>query len=181
MAPKRKFAQKEKVYKKEERPTCTPSEQEILDRLPSPGELTRKVISMSHNLPTYLVYVVLHASFRKPPQVIIRKSYESQFEALNAFSREYLSWLSGDDKTGLFQRNHTDQQLTSSYLSNIMEVTKKKDAAPEENPLGSQFTYGGRGKVEYTLGQRDDVNFEDDSHWKRKCVIVCEEITYEKM
>lgn len=181
MALKRKFAHKEKIYGKEERPSLTPSEQEILDQLPPPGVLLRKVISMNNNLPTYLIYVVLHTSFRKPPQVIVRKSYESQIEALNAFSREYRSWLSGDDKTRLFQRNHTDQQLTSSYLSNIMEMTKKKDTAPEENPLGSQLTYRGRGKVEYTLGHRDDVNFEDDSHWKRKCVIVCEEITCEKM
>lgn len=163
MASKRKSAQKEKAHNKEDRPSLTP------------------IISMDNIVPTYLIYVVLHTNFTKAPQVIVRKSYDSRFEALNAFSREYRSWLSVDNKTALFQRNHTDQQLTSSYLSNIMEVTKKKDAAPEENPAGSRFTYGGRGKVEYTLGHKDDVNFEDDSHWKRKCVIVCEEITCEKM
>ncbi|KAK5945221.1 hypothetical protein PMZ80_002425 [Knufia obscura] len=179
MPTKRKPAQKQKDNKKKERPSLTPSEQEILDRLPPPGELTRKVLAKDKVAPTYLLYVVLHTTFERPPQVIIRKTYESQFEALEAFRREYDMWITGDAKTGLFPRRHTEQQLASSYLFNIMEMNKRKTAAPED--IVAENKYRGRGKVEYTIVHRDDADLEDDDHSKRRCVVVCEETTSEKM
>ncbi len=88
-------------------------------------------------------------------------------------------WLTGDAKLGLFAPRHTEQQLTSSYLSNIMEVNKKRDAAPEENK--SMNKNRGRGKVEYAIVHREDADLEDDHHSKRKCVVVCEETNSERM
>jgi len=88
-------------------------------------------------------------------------------------------WLTGDAKTGLFPRRHTEQQLSSSYLTSLMEMSKTSDAAPQENK--SESKYRGRGIIEYAIVHRDDVELKDGNHSKRRCVVVCEETTSEKM
>ena len=139
----------------------------------------RIVPSKDKVIPIYLIYIILHTTLEKPPRIILRKNYESQLQALDAFRREYGMWLTSDGKTGLFPRRHTEQQLSSSYLTNSMEMSKTRDAAPQENK--SESKYRGRGIVEYAIVHRDDVELKDGNHSKRRCVVVYEETTSEKM
>ena len=179
MPPKRKPDTRQKESKTQKRSSLTQSEQEIIDQLPPPGYLTRIDKAKEKAFPTYLIYVLLHTSLERPPQVIIRKTYESQFEALEGFRREYTTWLTGDAKHGPFPRGHTEQQLTPTYLFNIMEMNKKKDA--DQHEIMSEAKHRGRGKLEYAIIHRDDVELEDEDPRKRRCVIVCEETISEGM
>lgn len=130
--------------------------------------------------PTYLIYVMLHTSTRKVPKVIIRKTYESPTDAVDAFKREYGMWAAGEGESGSFFKMHTDAQLERSYLINIIEMKKKISALDPDSTTG-RSAYTGRGKVELTLFHKDDTTLDDKDPNKRRCVIVCEETVIEGM
>lgn len=153
----------------------TPSEQEILDAVPHQlGRLTKRVAAVSN---TYLIYVVLHTNFKRPPTVVIRKSYESQFEAFEAFTREYKIWTTGTSKSGIFPSCHASEHFATAQLINQLEQSRAEIEGPFKTSMPLRVEIGGR--VEYSLVHRDDADLDDNDPRKRKCTVVCEQTTYE--
>lgn len=64
----------------------------------------------------YIVYVQLQTDPDKPTETVIRKVYESQTDALKAFQREYIMWI-----TSIYPRQHTAEQLCRLNLKKYDE------------------------------------------------------------
>ena len=174
MPPKRKPpTKKQQPTQPQTNSSLTPSEQEIINDLPPPGFLSQRIRTPNSIITSYLIYVLLYTNWNTGPKVITRNCYESQFEALEAFKREYGMWV-----TDTFPARKTDQQLTAPYLINILEMSKKRDAASTQNI--SAVAFEGRGKIKYALVHRDDIELDDDDPDKRQCIIVCQETTFER-
>lgn len=132
---------------------------------------------MDKLIPVYVLYVILHTHLKMPAKIIMRRTFESQFEALEAFKMKYAMWTVGG-KNSPYPSCHSQEQLSPYYLANILEMNKRKDADSDDDPHALKWP--GRGKVEYALTHRDDQELEDDRR-RRRCIIVCEETISEKM
>lgn len=159
------------ALKRKRESSLTPSEQEILDALPPAGDLARPIKNASSLVPGYLVYTLFDTG--QAPRAVVRRVYESRYEALAAFQREYTMWTTG--KEGAYEARHTQEQFKSSYLTNIMDMNKEKDAGTKIDG-----GYPGRGKVSYPLVHKDDLRLQDNDPKKRTCTVICEETVFEK-
>lgn len=177
MPPKRSALKKRirKVKPTEQEASPTSSEQEILDAVPD--GLSRPLKRPEAVSNAYLVYIVLSTDLHRPPRVLIRKSYESQSEAFEAFAREYRVWTTGNFKTGLFPACHPDSQFETAQLINKLDHSRSQSEGPSKSDMPLKVDIGG--KVEFSLVHRDDTDLEDHNPRKRRCTIVCEQTTYE--
>ncbi|KAK5091251.1 hypothetical protein LTR05_001432 [Lithohypha guttulata] len=150
---------------------------EVTNAIPRPGTLVRDVKPKSAMVKSYLIYVELHTNLSKPTKVIIRRSFESQVEALEAFEREYGIWCTGDKK-GVYKRQHTSKQLELAHLVKLMGEHKARDADVYGEPESAK--YPGRGRIAYELIHQDDLALQSDDPKKRKCVVVCDETVFER-
>ena len=162
---KKSMPKKQKGVKKKSIPA--PVLNEVLAQIPVRNAPITLVPSNQAINISYLIYVVLQTDRHRIPKILVRKSYASQFEALEAFKREYQMWTSGEDETMLFPAAHKPAQLEGSYLYNLMEVNKQKVAS--EAP-----------KLEYSIYHRNDLMMDDHNPQKRRCTVVCEQTTFEK-
>ena len=77
----------------------------------------------------------------------------------------------------LYPPRHTASQLTNAYLTNIIEMSKRQ--VEGENVIVAPLRGVVKGKVEYELLHRDDVDLESHDAERRTCRIVCEQTTHE--
>lgn len=177
MPPKKK-----RGTKKERAESPTPSEQEILNALPVPGDLVSRAEQKprSYVVPAYLIYVVLRTNPDKSVDIVVRKAYESKTEGAEAFEREYGMWT-----TSLYPQCHTEEELSRAHLINLLDAKKReRSVLPDEivaDPSLRNTVYVGRGKVEYEIIHRDDKEMDKQDHRQRKIVIICEETRYEAL
>lgn len=158
----------------------TSSEQDILDALPEAGDLITRAEQKkpSDVASAYLIYVITRTGAGALPEVLIRKLYESKTDAVEAFKREYATWV-GNSKTSPYSQSHAEEELSREYLINLMDGRKVKTASTEDPDRPKAIVFTGRGKVEYEIVHREDKRMKKEDSRQRKVVIVCEETTIE--